>query len=81
MTRFSQYSQARLKMAPDASGFISERSNAVAQALYKSLGFEYVGVRKRYYEDNGEDALLFCCQRLPDTDPDFEEAETAREEK
>ena len=56
------------------------RSNAVAQSLYKSLGFEYVGVRKRYYEDNGEDAFLYCCQRLPEPDPDFEEAETARED-
>ena len=56
------------------------RSNAVAQALYKSLGFEYVGVRKRYYEDNGEDALLYCCQRMPEPDPDFEEAETVRED-
>ena len=57
------------------------RSNAVAQSLYKSVGFEYVGVRKRYYEDNGEDAFLFCCQRMPDPDPDFEEAETKREEE
>ncbi len=56
------------------------RSNAVAQSLYKSLGFEYVGVRKRYYEDNGEDAFLYCCQRLPEPDPDFEEAETVRED-
>ena len=56
------------------------RSNAVAQALYQSLGFEYVGVRKRYYEDNGEDALLYCCQRLPAADPDFEEPETVTAE-
>ncbi len=57
------------------------RSNAVAQALYQSLGFEYVGVRKRYYEDNGEDALLYCCQRMPDADPDFAEAETVTESR
>ncbi len=55
------------------------KSNAVAQTLYQSLGFEYVGVRKRYYEDNGEDALLYCCQHMPDADPDFEEAETVSE--
>ena len=56
------------------------RSNEIAQWLYKSLGFEYVGTRKKYYADNGEDAFLFCCQRLPEADPDFEEAETVREE-
>ncbi len=33
-------------------------SNHIAQALYKKLGFEAVGVRKNYYSDNQEDALL-----------------------
>ena len=33
-------------------------SNAVAQALYRKLGFEVDGRRRRYYQDNGEDALL-----------------------
>lgn len=55
------------------------RSNLVAQRLYQSLGFEYVGVRKRYYEDNGEDAFLYCCQHMPAPDPEFEEAETVHE--
>ena len=32
--------------------------NYAAQALYKKLGFEEVGRRKRYYRDNHEDALL-----------------------
>ena len=52
------------------------RSNVRAQRLYQSVGFEYVGVRKRYYEDNGEDAFLFVCQQMPPVDPDFEENET-----
>lgn len=56
------------------------RSNEVAKKLYQSLGFEYVGVRKRYYVDNGEDALIYCCQRMPEADPDFSEPETAFEE-
>ena len=56
------------------------RSNVRAQNLYQSLGFEYVGLRKRYYEDNGEDAFLYCCQKMPDPDPDFTEPETAAEE-
>ncbi len=34
------------------------RSNLVAQNLYHACGFIDVGYRKRYYEDNGEDALL-----------------------
>lgn len=57
------------------------RSNVRAQNLYRSLGFEYVGVRKRYYVDNGEDAFLFVCQHMPEAEADFEEAETVREEE
>jgi len=34
-----------------------------------------LGKRKRYYEDNGEDAFLMVCERLPEADPDFEEEE------
>lgn len=49
------------------------RSNLVAQGLYKKLGFLELGVRKRYYEDNGEDAFLYVCQDMPPVDPDFEE--------
>lgn len=33
-------------------------SNDAAQALYRSMGFVVVGVRKGYYHDNGEDAIL-----------------------
>ncbi len=32
--------------------------NAAAKALYRSVGFREVGVRKGYYRDNHEDALL-----------------------
>ena len=55
------------------------KSNEVAQNLYKSLGFIKLGVRKRYYEDNGEDALIMVCDHMPEADPDFEEAETIHE--
>lgn len=34
------------------------RSNEAAQALYHACGFMDVGYRKRYYEDNREDALI-----------------------
>ena len=33
-------------------------SNLGAQALYEKYGFNKVGVRPRYYTDNGEDALI-----------------------
>ena len=55
------------------------QSNATAQNLYKSLGFVKVNVRKRYYEDTGEDAWLMVCDKLPVADPDFEEDETREE--
>ena len=34
------------------------RSNMAAIRLYECHGFQSVGVRPRYYSDNGEDALL-----------------------
>jgi ribosomal-protein-alanine N-acetyltransferase len=33
-------------------------SNSKAQNLYKQFGFEASGLRKGYYEDNGEDAII-----------------------
>lgn len=33
-------------------------SNTAAQALYRKYGFRDVGLRKRYYIDNGEDAII-----------------------
>ena len=53
------------------------QSNVTAQNLYKSLGFVKVNVRKRYYEDTGEDAWLMVCDQLPPAEPDFEEDETS----
>jgi [ribosomal protein S18]-alanine N-acetyltransferase len=34
------------------------RSNAGAIELYERFGFRAAGVRRRYYQDNGEDALV-----------------------
>ena len=50
-------------------------SNERAQNLYKGLGFISVGKRKRYYEDNNEDAYLMVCEHMPDVEEDFEETE------
>ena len=55
------------------------KSNLVAQNLYASLGFVRLGVRKRYYEDNGEDALIMVCDHMPEVDPEFTEPETVTE--
>ncbi len=46
------------------------RSNKVAQNLYHKLGFTDVGYRKRYYEDNREDALVMALEHLPEGNPD-----------
>lgn len=34
------------------------RTNVAAQGLYEKYGFEVLGVRKAYYSDNKEDALI-----------------------
>ena len=56
-------------------------SNVRAQNLYKSLGFVSVGKRKRYYEDNNEDAYLMVCETMPEAEPDYEDERTIREGK
>jgi ribosomal-protein-alanine N-acetyltransferase len=33
-------------------------SNQVAKSLYRKFGFKHQGVRKQYYSDTGEDALI-----------------------
>ena len=43
-------------------------SNYVAQNLYKKYGFTERGVRKRYYSNNGEDALIMTSEELVDAD-------------
>jgi ribosomal-protein-alanine N-acetyltransferase len=37
-------------------------SNASAQNLYRSFGFVIRGLRKGYYSDNGEDALVMALE-------------------
>jgi [ribosomal protein S18]-alanine N-acetyltransferase len=43
-------------------------SNTAAQAMYRDFGFELVGRRHGYYQDNAEDALLMT---LVDMDADY----------
>ncbi|MCK8485761.1 ribosomal protein S18-alanine N-acetyltransferase [Paenibacillus sp. MBLB2552] len=37
-------------------------SNTVARALYEKMGFAPAGVRKGYYSDNHEDAIIMWCE-------------------
>lgn len=39
-------------------------SNKIAKNLYEKLGFTGVGVRKGYYSDDGEDALIMWKDRI-----------------
>jgi len=39
-------------------------SNAGAQALYEKYGFNRVGTRRRYYSDNGEDAVIMTTDNI-----------------
>ncbi len=50
-------------------------SNGPARALYQQFGFHPVGVRPRYYSDNGEDALILTTEPLatPDMEARFVE--------
>jgi [ribosomal protein S18]-alanine N-acetyltransferase len=48
------------RVADDGARFTLEvrRSNDVAIHLYEREGFRAAGLRRRYYQDNGEDALV-----------------------
>lgn len=39
-------------------------SNEAAQRLYEKYGFKNVGLRRRYYSDNGEDAYIMSTESL-----------------
>ena len=42
-------------------------SNAAARALYRKFGFYEVGVRKKYYLDNHEDAVIMTTKAFAST--------------
>jgi ribosomal-protein-alanine N-acetyltransferase len=39
-------------------------SNHSAQALYAKYGFKNVGIRRRYYTDNSEDAVVMTTDKI-----------------
>jgi ribosomal-protein-alanine N-acetyltransferase len=43
-------------------------SNTAAQALYEKYGFQRLGIRKRYYTDNNEDAVIMTTPSIEETD-------------
>ncbi len=45
-------------------------SNDPAIALYSKFGFEAAGVRKNYYEDNGEDAIIMWRRQENEMEPE-----------
>ncbi|MGB7537437.1 MAG: ribosomal protein S18-alanine N-acetyltransferase [Anaerolineales bacterium] len=52
-----------------ASAMLEVRAgNAAAQALYAGFGFLAVGLRKGYYKNNGEDAVLMTAERIDGRD-------------
>ena len=53
-------------------------SNSVAQNLYRKYTFKEMGVRRRYYSDNGEDALVMWTDAL---DSDTFQAALERNER
>ncbi|MCC6273801.1 MAG: ribosomal protein S18-alanine N-acetyltransferase, partial [Deltaproteobacteria bacterium] len=52
MIRFAHQNEARFIYLD------VRRSNEAAQRLYEKFGFEKAGVRRRYYSDNQEDAII-----------------------
>ncbi len=56
------------------------RSNENAQRVYASLGFRACGVRKGYYEDNREDAILMELALVPTDDAEGGQVEWKKKE-
>lgn len=47
------------------SSFLEVReSNLAAQEMYRKFGYENTGLRKRYYKDNDEDAILMTLMKI-----------------
>ena len=67
-----QYSHAQAHERDGRDHIILEvrEGNVAARNLYDSLGFTQIGVRKRYYEDSREDAIVMILhlRSLPESD-------------
>ena len=58
MLVFSELEKLAMENSMSMMTLEVRRSNIAAQNLYHACGFLDVGYRKRYYEDNKEDALI-----------------------
>ncbi|WP_349409260.1 ribosomal protein S18-alanine N-acetyltransferase [Pseudalkalibacillus sp. SCS-8] len=64
--RGKKYGDALMKKAMEQARIMGAKtmtlevriSNEVAQRMYRKYGFENGGIRRNYYTDNGEDALV-----------------------
>ena len=55
---FAELDAAADATQPSRSTLEVRRSNAPAIRLYERFGFRAAGIRRRYYQDNGEDAVI-----------------------
>lgn len=53
--------QAGRKMSMQKAVLEVRESNLPAISLYEKCGFRMTGLRKRYYGDTGENALIYSC--------------------
>lgn len=54
--------QAANKMSIEKVALEVRAGNFAARALYAQAGFQQVGIRKKYYPDNGEDGLVLAME-------------------
>lgn len=59
------YALQNLSTEGAQSSFLEVRAgNLAAQEMYRKFGYEESGVRRRYYRDNDEDAILMTLESL-----------------
>jgi len=59
------YALQHMKSEGAVSSFLEVRAgNIAAQEMYRKFGYHVAGRRKRYYKDNGEDAILMSLEGL-----------------
>lgn len=64
------------------SSFLEVRaSNIAAQEMYRKFGYEETGLRRRYYKDNEEDAILMNLNSLQVERLTFDDERSSKEEQ
>ena len=57
-----------MKSRADHATLEVRRSNEAAQSLYRKYGFRDIGIRRRYYSDNHEDAVIMATPSFANLD-------------